>query len=268
MPGELRGIVALVTRPAGQGEALCAAIRARGGRAVAVPLLGIEPLGERATFPARLQHPLHEYDLAVFVSTNAVAAALAALERTGQRWPPGLVCIAVGQATRAALERAGLPAAGGEGEAMNSEELLAHPLLASPRGLRVLLVKGEGGRDLIATTLRARGAAVEACPLYRRVDAAPAPADFGSMLRAEGINTLLANSVETLERLLGLLAGVPAGTIPREGTCFVVPGERVADAARGRVPGRLVVARNASDAAMLEALAGIAGAAGEQTETA
>lgn len=250
MPGDLRGIVALVTRPEGQGDALCAAIRAHAGEAIAYPLLAIEPLSPA---DAEFRRALEGRALAIFISTNAVARASEMLRRTGIAWPATHSCLAVGDATRAALRQAGLPVLAGDSQAMNSEELLAHPALAAVDGTRILILKGEGGRELLATTLRERGARVEELVLYRRAMPPVDPAGLAVLLRERGVNAFLANSAETLGNLLGLLARVPAGTIPAD-SLFVVPGERIAAEAAGRVPGRLCVARNASDASMLAAL--------------
>lgn len=250
MPDDLRGIVALVTRPQGQGGALCAAIRACGGEAVEFPLLDIEALH---TPDAAFRAALSSHTLAIFISTNAVARARSMLERSGFPWPEALACLAVGDATRAALRDAGLPVVEAHSQAMNSEELLAHPLLRDVHGRRILILKGEGGRELLATALRARGALVEELALYRRTMPRVDDAAFADLLRERGVNAFLANSAETLANLLGLLARVPAGTIPAD-SLFVVPGERIAAEAAGRVPGRVCMARNASDAAMLTAL--------------
>ena len=262
MGHELRGIVALVTRPAGQGAALASAIRAAGGEALECPLLDILPLPLEAATLARL---LTESSTAIFISTNAVAAALAAVREAGLVWPPGLRALAVGSATRDALIRAGIAAQAGEGTAMNSEELLCHPALAQVQGQGILIFKGEGGRELLAEALRARGARVEECALYRRSLPDGASALLETLLDSHRVNTFLASSGETLAHLLGLLGRMPAGKVPTE-ACFVVPGERVAAQARHRVPAPVVMARNASDAAMLEALATLAKAPGGKAE--
>ncbi len=262
MGHELRGIVALVTRPAGQGAALASAIRAAGGEALECPLLDILPLPLEAATLARL---LTESSTAIFISTNAVAAALAAVREAGLVWPPGLRALAVGSATRDALIRAGIAAQAGEGTAMNSEELLCHPALAQVQGQGILIFKGEGGRELLAEALRARGARVEECALYRRSLPDGASALLETLLDSHRVNTFLASSGETLAHLLGLLGRMPAGKVPTE-ACFVVPGERVAAEARQRVPAPVVMARNASDAAMLEALATLAKAPGGKAE--
>ena len=187
------------------------------------------------------------------------------LRDAGLAWPASLRCLAVGTATRDALLRAGLDAGMANAEAMNSEELLAHPALASVEGTGIVIFKGEGGRELLGETLRARGARVEECPLYRRVLPEGAADALAALLDAHRVNAFLANSGETLDNLLGLLHRMPAGKVPPE-ACFVVPGERVAAEARQRTPARVVTARNASDAAMLDALAGLAAAPGGKAE--
>ncbi len=262
MPDELRGVVALVTRPAGQGDALAAAIRHRGGRALECPLIAIQPL---ASDPLALAEQLSQCQIAIFISTNAVSCALAAVRAAGLVWPPAICCLAVGSATRDALRREGLAASDAGGEVMNSEELLRHPALAAASGLRVLVFKGEGGREFLAAGLRARGAVVEECALYRRELPADASVVLERLLDANRVNVFLANSGETLANLLGLLEGMPAGKVPG-GAFFLVPGERVAAEARWPSQARVVTARNASDAAMLEALEGIAQALGGKAE--
>lgn len=148
---------------------------------------------------------------------------------------------------------------------MNSEELLAHPALSAVAGKGIVIFKGEGGRELLGETLTARGARVASCALYRRVLPSGAADTLAAVLAAHRVNAFLASSGETLGNLLGLLHRMPAGKVPAD-ACFVVPGERVAAEARQRTPARVVMARNASDAAMLDALAGLAAAPGGKAE--
>lgn len=259
----LRGLRVLVTRPAAQARLLCSAIRAQGGEALALPLMRIEPLSPDEP-GAGVPVSLAGADLAIFVSANAVRQAFAAVRERSGTWPATLRCLAIGPATQAALARAGADAQGAAG-AMDSEALLAHPLLAGPAGRRIVLVKGEGGRELIAARLRELGARVEEWIVYRRRPVAIDPAAFERALRDGRINALTAASGETLELLLGLLAQVAAGTIPAE-TPVVVPGPRVAELALRAGHAAVEVASNATDAAMLAALARIAARAAPTLE--
>jgi uroporphyrinogen-III synthase len=253
----------LVTRPADRAHALCAAVAAQGGEAIAVPLLEIQPLPLDPPLRALFAR-LGEFDLAVFVSANAVTLSFARVAEAGAQWPGGLGCVAVGAATRAALERAGARIAAAGRAAMNSEELLARAPLATPRGLRILLLRGEGGRGLLAQTLRERGATVQECALYRRVLPAAAVGGLAAALQGRGVDALLVSSGETLQNLLGLLRGMPAGTIPAH-ALLVVPGARVAAIATERGGFETVVADNAADTAMLAALAQAAGRLRDRT---
>ena len=112
MDGALQGIRALVTRPAGQGGALVAAIRAAGGEAHEFPLLEVVALGvqdaqARATVDDTLGR-LGSFDAAIFISTNAVRALLARLADSARTWPTQLQCFAIGSATAQCLREAGI----------------------------------------------------------------------------------------------------------------------------------------------------------------
>jgi uroporphyrinogen-III synthase len=254
MAARLDGIRALVTRPAVQGEALCAAIRAEGGAACSLPLIEIEPLPAASVAPQL--HALDTVDIAIFVSSNAVRIALERLDEAGCGWPATVAALAIGTSTRAALARAGIEAQAGA-DAMDSEELLRHSLLASIGGRRVLLVKGEGGRGVLAAELRARGAEISECVLYRRTPAAVTAPALAALLARERINVALAASGETLQALLGLLRAGAAGTIAGH-LRLVVPGQRVAAMAAQAGLAGVEIAANATDAAMLDVLARLA----------
>lgn len=174
----LRGAGVLVTRPAGQAEHLCQLITAAGGEPIRFPALEIAAPHDSAVLGQRFDR-LAQYDLVVFVSANAVARALPLVEARGG-FPGRLTLAAIGGATARALTRGGrrpdvCPSAG-----YNSEALLAEPRLQRLDGARVLIVRGEGGRELLADTLHARGAQVDYAEVYRRVQPA---ADAGAIVR-------------------------------------------------------------------------------------
>jgi uroporphyrinogen-III synthase len=252
----LNGIRALVTRPPAQGAALAAAIRAAGGAATALPLIEIQPLdaadATRIAHNARVLAELDQFDMAIFVSTNAVNYALATLEAAAHVVLARLPCFAIGTATSARLTAAGIPAAGGE-TAMNSEELLRHAALRAARGRRVLIFKGVGGREHLAEELRHRGAIITECALYHRVAPRTTRAEFEALLRRERINVILLSSSDALANLLRLPGADAAGTIAAD-TTVVVPSERVARLAREAGYRTVEIAANATDGAMMQAL--------------
>jgi uroporphyrinogen III methyltransferase/synthase len=193
-PLQGRGIV--VTRPAGQAERLAALVSAAGGRPFLFPAIEIERLPERP-LPG-----LEEFDLAVFVSPTAVECAFGRIKHAG------IPMAAVGSGTRRALQALGAREVLAPEAGADSEALLALPELHEVAGKRILIVRGEGGRELLADTLAARGARTEYLECYRRMlphaDMAPLIAAWD---RGE-IDAVTVSSTASLDNLITLL-GVP-----------------------------------------------------------
>lgn len=247
MTAPLAGITLVVTRPAAQAGRFIELANSLGARCVAFPTLEIEPLAVDPASRARLRS--HDWDWAIFTSSNAVDHGWAALAGTTVAR-----CAAVGRATARALEARGR-AVDARPDTANSEGMLALPEFGDVAGQRVLLVKGSGGRDLMQREFTARGAEVLELAVYRRQLAAPAPSaheQLRSALRVPG-TWIAATSAEVLEALLQLVGDEWHALLA--GSALLVPGERVAAAAR-RVGwrGPIVTAPTAEDAAMLEAL--------------
>lgn len=161
----LAGLHVLNTRPAGQAAVLTARLQAAGARVSELPLIQIAPLPLAPEAWRRLLD-LDRYDGVIAVSANAARLGLDAVAGAWPQWPHRLPAYAVGARSAAVLREAGLavtvPAQ------PDSEGLLALPALQDVAGQRFLVFKGEGGRPLLAETLRARGALVDAIDLYRR----------------------------------------------------------------------------------------------------
>ncbi|MFL6567143.1 MAG: uroporphyrinogen-III C-methyltransferase [Burkholderiales bacterium] len=192
----LRGRGILVTRPAGQAERLAALVSAAGGRPFLFPAIEIERL------PARPLPRLDEFDLAVFVSPTAVDCAFERIKHAG------VPVAAVGGGTRRALQALGAREVLAPESGADSEALLALPQLHEVSGKRILIVRGEGGREVLADTLAARGARTEYLECYRRMlphaDMAPVTAAWD---RGE-IDAVTVSSAASLDNLITLL-GVP-----------------------------------------------------------
>ena len=202
-------MLVIVTRPAAQAAEWVAALAAAGHEAAAVPLLAIDPAPDPAAVRAAWAD-LAADQLVMFVSPNAVTSFFAAAP--GTPWPAGVLAGATGPGTSAALRRAGVPEAlivepGPEGP-FDSEGLWAQ--LAPRRrwaGARVSVVRGEGGRDWFADTLRAQGATLRFIEAYRRtapVLDAPAQAALSRALRAPREACWLFSSSEALGHLAQL----------------------------------------------------------------
>jgi len=245
----LAGLTVVVTRPERQAGRFIDLLHEAGAASVAFPTLAIEPITLDAASRARLAPD--DYDWVIYTSTNAVEQALAQLPR-----PLKARLAAVGRATARALRDQGLEVHATPEQASNSEGLLAVPELADVRGRRILILTGIGGRDMLRESLSCRGAEVTLGEVYSRTVAVPAPGTVEGLQRAcaSGLAVIAVTSVDVLDALLEL---APETRVARlRATPLLLPGERVAEAARERRwRGPLVVAPSAEDATMINALA-------------
>lgn len=194
--GPLAGRIIAVTRPREQAAPLADAIAGAGGTPLLFPLLDILPVADPLALEADVAG-LPGAALAIFISPNAVAHALPLILAHGP-WPVGLVPAAVGQGTVKALAARGVTGCIAPRERFDSEALLALPRLAGERvsGKRVVIFRGDGGRELLADTLRARGATVECVACYRRAGPAGGVDILLERWRAGRLDALTVSSSE------------------------------------------------------------------------
>ncbi len=242
----LTDLTVLVTRPAVQCAVLCAEIERHGGNAIAFPAVEIEPVALQATVASV------DYDLVVFLSVNAVEHGARQIARSGHTR-----IAAIGRATAAALAAAELAADIVPDAGFTSEALLAHPQLQLTSGARVLIVRGEGGRELLKETFVAHGMAVETREVYRRVRPnvdAGRVAEVEARWSDQGIDVVTATSIETLQNLQALLT--ERGRLLLSSATLLVPSRRIVEAAvSAGLRGDTIVAAGADDASMIGAMA-------------
>lgn len=255
MGGEapLTGLSVLVTRPAGQAQGLCRSIEQAGGRAVHFPVMEIRPLPGGGDLPRAIER-LERYDLAIFISVNAVHMSLPGL-LAERDWPAALTVAAIGRRTAEALEEYGLRPALVPSEGFSSEALLALPELEEVSGRRVAVFRGRGGRELLAATLRARGAEVDHIETYERGLPDHPPQALAGALEQGPVQAVTVASNESLENLFRLAGPDTAARLRR--LVFVVINSRALSLARRLgIETEPVVAADATDAAVLAALCG------------
>lgn len=247
MTQPLAGRTVLVTRPAHQAAGLAQAIWAAGGAAFVFPALAIEAVPADELTASLTQ--LRDADIAIFISPNAAQFGMAAI-RAGGSLPASVEVFAVGPGTARTLQEQGVSGVVTP-DGQDSEALLALPQLQHVAGKRVMIVRGVGGRALLADTLAARGVQVHFMECYRRVrpqaDAAPLLARW----QAGGIDAVTVASAETLDNLAALLGVAGRPLLLR--TPLFAPHEKIADAAR-RFGIAHVVATPGGDAGLVEGL--------------
>jgi uroporphyrinogen-III synthase len=217
----LAGLNIAVTRPREQAHELIQSIERLGGKALPFPLLEIEAVGDDQALREQISR-LEQADLAIFISPNAVRHGMAAIRTLGAL-PPALKIATVGQGSAKALRDLGIARVITPAERFDSEGLLALPELQNIAGKQVMIFRGDGGRELLGDTLKARKATVEYVTCYlRRKHALDAAA-----LRAARPDAITVTSSEALAHLWEMLQqGEPPGTV------LFVPHPRIAELAR------------------------------------
>jgi len=205
----LAGLKLVVTRPREQAAQLVQRIEQAGGMPLLFPLLEIAPVQDAATLREQVAR-LAQFQLAIFISPNAVKYGTEAIRAAGE-FPPDLRVATVGQGSAKALKELGISSVIAPVERFDSEGLLALPELQNVTGWRVMIFRGDGGRELLGETLGARGATVEYAACYRR---SKPKWDAGSLLEAAP-DAITVTSSEALGYLWQMLSAVQRKTFAR-----------------------------------------------------
>lgn len=175
-PLPLAGKHIVVTRPAGQAAHLAEVLQNLGAHPILFPVLTICDLDD--------VKPLHDialrlddFGFAVFVSPNAVDKSLEHVLRH-RGWPAHVRAATVGESSEQALARHGITNVLTPRGRFDSEALLELPELQNVVGRRIVIFRGDGGRELLGDVLRERGAEVLHVACYRRGK----PANDGAVL--------------------------------------------------------------------------------------
>lgn len=197
-----------ITRPREQADALAQRLEALGARVTLLAAIRIAPIEDHAPLDAAIAR-LGSYDWLVFTSVNGVAAFTGRLAATGHTWDKrGLAQVAaIGPATAAALERAGVPVA------LMPDEYVAEGILdglGMVAGQRLLLARADIARRTLAEGLRLRGAEVDEVAAYRTIPQPVAPELIERILGDEGGERVDAITFTSSSTALGLLQGLAA----------------------------------------------------------
>ncbi|KAB7894518.1 uroporphyrinogen-III synthase [Rouxiella sp. S1S-2] len=242
----------LVTRPSPSGEQLVARLRTLGRVAYHSPLIEFAPGSELSQLPGMLSS-LGPQDMIFVLSQYAVNYANRALQQQTQHWPDFVSYYAIGRTTGLLMHRAtSLPIVYPQ-DGETSETLLQLPALQAIQGRNALILRGNGGRELLADTLRKRGVNVSYCECYRRSPLHYDPSEQSSSWQRAGIDTLVVTSGEMLQQLYTLVPDYYRTTWLL-GCTLIVVSERLATLARQLGWQSIRVAENADNDALIRAL--------------
>jgi uroporphyrinogen-III synthase len=246
----LNGARVLVTRPQHQAENLCRLIAEQGGIAVRFPTLAIVECDDLLAIQNTLTQ-LNGFQWLIFISANAVNFALKANDG---KIPHSKVrqIAAIGKATANALAMAGVPVDLHPEQPYNSEALLAMPPLQQVQGQKILIVRGEGGREELADTLHQRGADIHYLNVYKRIIPSTSNTDVVNLLEQNKLDVITVTSAEILQNLLIMLSEAyhrQLFSLP-----LVVVSDRIKQLATELGFKRIAVAGSPSDEAILETI--------------
>ncbi len=197
----------LITRPLAQAQPLAKQLEAIGWSSIIFPTIDIEPLNIEAELNALITSG-QQFDSIIFTSANAVTHGLPLIQKfllNIHHNKDQLKFIAVGRATASALQKMGI-ATVTTPEQFSSEGLLANSALLQVKDSAIAIVTGKDGRTLLADTLRQRQARVTMLYCYQRT--CPTVAVERTLMlewQEQGLNTILAPSLESLRNLFALL---------------------------------------------------------------
>jgi uroporphyrinogen III methyltransferase/synthase len=206
----------VVTRTRKQAGALSGKLRALGADVLEIPTIRIEPPRDLRQF-AELVRDAHTYDWILFTSPNGVDAFFEMFYRLYEdaRDIGGARIGVVGPATAARVREFRLKAD------VQPEKNVAEALVAalqkesSVENVKILLVRAEVTREVVAQSLIRLGAIVDEAVAYRTV---PESADAGNRsgaalerFRAEGADLITFASSSSVENFLALKLALPAG---------------------------------------------------------
>jgi uroporphyrinogen-III synthase len=241
----LKPLPVLVTRPASQAEEICPSLEALGCEVIRQPLLKIETVAETPKIKSQFMD-IDLFDAVIAISRNAAEMGLSTMDQYWPQWPLGIDWIAIGPVTAEVMINAGLdvkmPA-----DQFDSEGALNMPELTDVAGKKILIWRGVGGRETLASTLRERGAEVIYAELYQRLVPEYSEGEWMQTLvqkplllvsSGQGLEAIASQQPKIAERVRGIIA----------------PSRRVAELAGSLGFEKIQIAASAQDVDMLAAV--------------
>ena len=228
-------------------------VAALGATPMIFPTLVIEPPADGAPLQVALGK-IDDYYAALFVSPSAAEMALAPMSSTPFKLPASLHVFAPGPGTAEELSRLGVERVEMPESSFDSEGLLALPSLqaAVVKGKRIVIFRGNDGRELLREELVKRGAIVDAITAYHRRAPSTAATGLLELLRAGKVNAISAMSSDAITNLVALIP-----PLEREKMLFPITvyasHARISESARA-LGFRNVIETQAGDAGLITAL--------------
>lgn len=246
----LSGKTVIVTRPLAQAQNIFEQLEARQANVVHFPVISIRDADNIETAKQYFKD-LANFQLIIFISANAVHYAMKNAQELGINFTSSTIA-AVGPATKAALENYDCKVSIVPTQGFNSEALLNDPALQSIEQQKILIVRGEGGREHLRQTLESRKARVHYAEVYQRQ--LPSERNSIDLSQLPATSTaLLIYSVESVQNLWALCTAAEKQLLTN--ISVIAGSQRIAAAVSEYGFAKdSIIAENPSDGAMLTAL--------------
>lgn len=239
----------LVTRPSGQADSLMNSLQQAGFHCVHQPLIDIVPVENDPLLKQRMLN-LDHYQTVISVSANASKIALDWIDEYWPQPPVDIQWLAVGPTS--ADELAPLMQTVKTPELAQTEGMLAMPELQADQvnGQKVLILRGQGGRETLAQTLAERGAEVHYAELYGRQPVAIEEGVLSDLCEQQHIDTAILTSGDLVKQFIDKLSNPELLASIR----LVVPSQRVAQYAKDLGATHVVQSEGANSQSLLKCI--------------
>ena len=243
----------LVVRPGEQGKELGSLLEKVGIDAIHHPVVTILPGHELPHLTAQL----HSVDIVIAVSQHAVTFAQQYLTQQSlikhdvAHWPSQTSYFAIGKTTADTLHTVcSLPVQ--HPEQSDSEHLLELDDLQNITGKKILILRGNGGRETLYQTLQERGACVHYLESYRRE-----PLPFQSnvcipLWQKRNVQSIVITSSQQLHLFMSHIQ--PAYQTWLLGRTLLVPSQRIQTDAKALGFSHIINTRSAANSDLLAAI--------------
>ncbi len=248
----LKGLYVAVTRPLEQAASLSLAIESHGGQVITFPLIAISALDDYREFDQAITQ-LENADWAIFISSNAVDNALPRIIRQFGELPKNLKFAAIGPQTAKQLSLYGVAHILTPQTRFDTEALLALPKMHAVAGQTVVIFRGLGGREVLAETLKSRGANIIFAECYRRTNPQQDAQLLSRHWQQHELDAVVVTSSEAMRNLISLASS----TDYLQHVTLCVNHARIAEPAL-QLGLKVLVADAPGDEAMLDCLSQLA----------
>ena len=160
-------IALISTRPRGTNVQLSDDLKNSEIKLLSFPLTEIHPLNNYQIFDGVIEN-IKTYQHIIFISTNAVHFFLERVKKLSLQIPKNLIFSSIGPTTKLLLQKKLSVDVHSPIKTFDSEHLLKEKIYNNVEGQKILIIRGEGGRETLKNALEEKGAIVNYGECYVR----------------------------------------------------------------------------------------------------